>query len=98
MPIECKMGSQLQRCSGSMEDVLYEDLYSVHMSPAEGPKPSKDIMNMLHIVCLPTESKMGSLLQRCNGSMKDVLYEDLLYIVYICSQTSQRAKASQRYN
>ena len=31
MPIECKMGSLLQRCNGSMEDVLYEDLYSVHM-------------------------------------------------------------------
>ena len=39
-------------------------------------------------VCLPTESKMGSLLQRCNGSMEDVLYEDLLYIVCICSLTS----------
>ena len=45
-----------------------------------------------------TVCKMGSLLQRCNGSMKDVLCEDLLYMVCICSRTSQRAKAFQRYN
>ena len=93
------MGSLLQRCNGLMEDVLYEDLYSVHML-LDQPKGQSlpNIINMLHTVCLPTESKMGLLLQRCNGSMEDVLYEDLLYIVCICSRTSQRAKAFQRYN
>ena len=58
------------------------------LRPAEGPKPSNDIINMLHTVYVPRECQMGSPLHRCNGSMKDVLYEDLLYIVCICSRTS----------
>ena len=40
-------------------------------------KLCKDIMNILHDVFVPTECQMGSLLQRCNGSLKGVLYDAL---------------------
>ena len=50
----------LHKCNGSMKDVLYEDLYNVHMlSDQLKPKPSKDIINMLHTLCLPYSVQNG---------------------------------------
>ena len=69
------MSSPLQRCNESMNDVLYEDLYSVHML-LDQPKARsfQDISNTLQIECMSTE-------QLCTDAMghsRGVLYDSFI--------------------
>ena len=81
---------RLQLCidaMGQSRSVLYEILQYIVLVcswTSQRVKLCKDIMNILHTVYVPTECQMGPPLQRCNGSMKDVLYENL-YDVHMLS-------------
>ena len=49
------MASPLQRCNGSMKDVLYEDLYSVYMlsdQPKGQSLPKIELICCILYVCL----------------------------------------------
>ena len=57
------------------------------------PNALQDIINILCMVCMPTEQLKR--LQLCTDAMsqsRGVLYEVLQYIVLVCSWTSQRVK------
>ena len=83
---------------GQSRGVLYEVLQYIVLVcswTSQRIKLCKDIVNMLHTLCVPTECQMGSPLQRCNGSMKDVLCEDL-YSVHMLSDQLE-AQSFARY-
>ena len=83
---------RLQLCIDAMSQsrgVPYEILQYIVLVcswTSQRVKLCKDIMNMLHTAYVPTECKMASPLQRCNGSMKDVLYEDLYSVHMLLDQ------------
>ena len=93
---------RLQLCTDAMgqsRGVLYEVLQYIVLVcswTSQRVKLCKDIMNMLHTVYVPTECQMVPPLQICNGSMKDVLYEDL-YSVHMLSD-QPKAQSFARYN
>ena len=57
------------------------------------PKALHDIIYILCTVCMPTEQLAGlQLWTDAIGQSRGVLHEALLYIVLVCSWTSQRVK------
>ena len=69
-----------------MKDVLYEDLYSVHMLLDQPKAQSFARYNQYTVYGMYAyrAAEKAAALHRCNGSTKDVLYEDL-YSVYMHS-------------
>ena len=66
---------------------------------SQRPKALQDIINILCMVCMPTEQLKR--LQLCTDAMgqnRGVLYEVLQYIVLVCSWTSQRPNTLQDIN